>query len=132
MGEINVNTISGSIKLIEGSGRTNVWLPEGTKLVINNALFSSKSRRNLLSFKNIRRNEYYIEIMNDSNVEYLCITINQRGIENFFAFSSSIYYTKIYAIEMHHLVNFWFTDSKDFITWHDRLGHPGSIMMRSN
>ena len=130
LGEINVNTISGSVKLIEGSGRANVWLPEGTKLVIDNALFSSKSRRNLLSFKDIRRNGYHIETMNDSNVEYLCITINQRIIEKFPSFSSGIYYTKIYAIEMHHLVNQKFTDSKDFIIWHDRLGHPGSIMMR--
>ncbi|PIM98031.1 hypothetical protein CDL12_29492 [Handroanthus impetiginosus] len=130
LGEINVNTISGSVKLIEGSGRANVWLPEGTKLVIDNAIFSSKSRRNLLSFKDIRRNGYHIETMNDSNVEYLCIIINQRVIEKFFSFSSGIYYTKIYAIEMHHLVNQKFIDSKNFIIWHDRSGHPESIMMR--
>ncbi|PIN02181.1 hypothetical protein CDL12_25311 [Handroanthus impetiginosus] len=105
LGETNVNTISGSAKLIEGSGRANIWLLEGTKLVIDNALFSSKSRKNLFSFKDIRQNGYHIETMNDSNVEYLCITKNQHVVEKFPSVSSGLYCTKIYAIEMYHLVN---------------------------
>ena len=48
----NVNTISGSSNLIEGSGRATM-LPKGTKLCINDALYSSKSSRNLLNFKDI-------------------------------------------------------------------------------
>ena len=55
----HVNTISGISNLIEGSGRACILLPEGTKLIINDALYSSKSRRNLLSFKDIRRNGYH-------------------------------------------------------------------------
>ena len=43
---------------------TNIMLPNGTRFHINDALYSSKSTRNLLSFKDIRRNGYYIEIMN--------------------------------------------------------------------
>ena len=44
--EGNVCTISGSIKLIEGSGRATIILPEGTKFTIDDALFSPKSQRN--------------------------------------------------------------------------------------
>jgi len=47
----NVTTISSNSKLIEGSGRATIFLPKGTKLVIDDALFSSESPRNLLSSK---------------------------------------------------------------------------------
>ena len=59
----NVSTIS-TTNLVEGSGRANITLPNGTRFHINDALYSSKSRRNLLSFKDIRRNGYHIETMN--------------------------------------------------------------------
>ena len=49
-------TISDIANLIEGSGISNIMLPNGTRFHINNALYSSKSIRNLLSFKDIRRN----------------------------------------------------------------------------
>ncbi|PIN01592.1 hypothetical protein CDL12_25899 [Handroanthus impetiginosus] len=61
MVETNINIISGSIKLIEGSRRANILLPRGMKFVIGDALFSSKSQRSLLSFKDICRNGYHIE-----------------------------------------------------------------------
>lgn len=48
-----VSTLTGSAKLIEGSGRANICLPCGTKLEIKMALFSPRSQRNLLSFKDI-------------------------------------------------------------------------------
>ena len=70
----DVNTISGSAKLIEGSGRANILLPGGTKIHIDDALYSTKSQRNLLSFKDIRRNGYHIETTNEDNTEYLYIT----------------------------------------------------------
>ena len=46
----SVSTISGTSNLIEGSGRANIVLPNGTRLHINDALYSSKSKRNLLRF----------------------------------------------------------------------------------
>ena len=55
LSKTSVNTISGATSLIEGSGRANIMLPNGTIIHINDALLSSKSRRNLLSFKDIRR-----------------------------------------------------------------------------
>ncbi|CAN1247782.1 hypothetical protein LINPERPRIM_LOCUS6489 [Linum perenne] len=74
MREANVSTISGSTNLIEGSGRANVLLHRGTKMNIEDALYSTKSCRNLLSYKDIRRNGYHIETMEEENKEYLVIT----------------------------------------------------------
>ncbi|KAB2089655.1 hypothetical protein ES319_A03G076200v1, partial [Gossypium barbadense] len=58
MSNAHVNTISGSSKLIEGSGRAIILLPKGTKFIIDDALYSTKSQRNLLNFKDIRLNGY--------------------------------------------------------------------------
>ena len=69
----NVSTIYPT-NLVEGSRRANITLPNGTRFHINDTLYSSKSRRNLLSFKDIRKNGYHIETMNEDNVEYLYIT----------------------------------------------------------
>ncbi|KAB2090506.1 hypothetical protein ERO13_A03G124438v2, partial [Gossypium hirsutum] len=68
----HINTISGSSKLIKGSGRAIILLPEGTKFIIDDALYSTKSQRNLLSFKDIRLNGYHIKTINEKIFEYLC------------------------------------------------------------
>ena len=60
----NVSTISGIENLIEGSERPNIILSNGTRFHINDALYSRKSTRNLLSFKDTCRNGYHIETMN--------------------------------------------------------------------
>ena len=44
-----VNTIFGSAKLTEGFGRATLLLHGGTLLIIDNALYGSKSHKNLLS-----------------------------------------------------------------------------------
>ena len=59
--ETYISTISGTNSLIEGSRRAYILLSEGTRIIINDALYSSKSTRNLLSFKDIRHNGYYLE-----------------------------------------------------------------------
>ena len=48
-----IHTISGPADLVEGSGKAQFALPNGTSLYIKNALFSPKSSRNLLSFNDI-------------------------------------------------------------------------------
>ena len=50
-----------------------MMLPNDTHLLIKDALFSSSSRRNLISFKDIRMNGYHIEAVSEGNQEYLCI-----------------------------------------------------------
>ena len=42
-----IRTISGPADMIEGIGTTHFLLPNGTKFLINNALFSPKSTGNL-------------------------------------------------------------------------------------
>ena len=74
LAKTNVNTISGVSDLIEGSGRASMALPNGTRLHIENAIFSSRSKRNLLSFRDIRINDFHIETTNKKCNEYLCIT----------------------------------------------------------
>jgi hypothetical protein len=100
--ETHVNIISGISNLIEGSGRAYILLPERTKLIINDVLYSSKSRKNLLSFKDIRRNGYHIEIMTENNIEYLQITTIKYGqktiLEKLEALSSELYCTNISSI----------------------------------
>ena len=130
----SVSTICGNAKLIEGSGRAHIILPKGTKLVIEEVLYSKKPQRNLLSFKDIRKNGYHIETTNEGNVEYLCITTIVYGkksvLERLPAFCYGLYYTNISSIEAHAIVNQQLTNHSEFIIWHNRLGHPGSIMMR--
>ena len=48
--EANVNTISGPADLIDGFGRATIMLPCNTIFHINDALYSVRSRKNLLSF----------------------------------------------------------------------------------
>jgi len=80
--EGNVTTISGASKLIEGSGRAIVILPRGTKFIINDALYSSKSRRNLLSFKDVRHNGFHMETMNENGKEYMRIIKYEAGYKH--------------------------------------------------
>jgi hypothetical protein len=99
------NTISSSSNLIEGFERANIILPKGTKFCIDNALYFSKSRINLISFKDIRLNGYHVETTNEGNDEYFYITSIISGqkliLEKLTAFSSGIYYTTIRIIESH-------------------------------
>jgi hypothetical protein len=132
--ETHINIIYGISNLIEGSGRAYTLLPEGTKLIINDALYSSKSRKKLLSFKDIQRNGYHIETMTESNIKFLqIITIkyDQKIIlEKIEVLSSGLYCTNISSIESNMVSNQKLHDTKIFILWHDILGHPGNIMMR--
>ena len=43
--KVNVSIIFVTINLIEGSGRVNIMLSNGTKFHINDSLYSSKSKR---------------------------------------------------------------------------------------
>ena len=60
----NVHTILVPVKIIEGFGHATIMLPNGTTLHLEDALLSSRSNRNLLSFQDIRRNRYHLETLN--------------------------------------------------------------------
>ncbi|GAV70475.1 hypothetical protein CFOL_v3_13973, partial [Cephalotus follicularis] len=105
----NVGTISGTSDLIEGSGMASFVLSNGSKMRITDALYSTKSRKNLLSFKDIRRNGYHIETTNENGKEYIYITGNASGrkqiLEKLPGLSSGLYVMKIRAIESHNIVD---------------------------
>ena len=67
-------TISGPVTLIDGSDKATIILPGGTILHLQDALYSTQFKRNLLSFKDIRWNGYHLETMNDDTCEFLLIT----------------------------------------------------------
>ena len=71
LAQSNVHTISGPVNLIKGSNKATIILPKGTQLQIEDALYSNKFSRKLLSFNYIRRNGYHIETMNHDANEYL-------------------------------------------------------------
>ena len=115
----NVNTILGPINLIQGSGRATIILPSGNKININDALYYAKSKRNLLSFKDIRRNGYHIETMNDDSNEYLLITSIIFGekhiLEKLPSYSCGLYRTIIRSTESYVVMNQKFCDLKTFM-----------------
>ena len=101
-------------------------LPNGTRFHTNDALYSSKS--------DIHKNGYHIETMNEGNKESLYITSVIYGkkivAEELWTFSSRLYHTTIKPIESYVVMNQKFNDPKIFTLWHNKLGHPGSSMMR--
>ena len=64
---------------------------------------------------------------------YLQITSIKYGqkiiLEKLRALSSGLYYTYINPIESNMVSNQKLLDKDMFILWHDRLGHPGNIMI---
>ncbi|GAV70118.1 hypothetical protein CFOL_v3_13616, partial [Cephalotus follicularis] len=105
----NVGTISGTLDLIEGSEMASFVLSNRTQMRITDALYSTNSRRNLLSFKDVRLNGYHIETTNKNGKEYIYITGNASGrkqiLEKLSGLSSGLYIMKIRAIESHNVVD---------------------------
>ena len=78
----NVHTISGPVEMIDGSGNATIMLPNGTILHIEDALLSTKTKRNLLSFKDVRRNGYTLETIIEADIDCLCIISYKDGIKS--------------------------------------------------
>ena len=125
-----VQTISGPVDLIKGFKIAIIVMHNGTKFQIDDALYSNKFDRNLLSFKDIRRNGYHIETINRNGNEYLLITGQKQILEQLISSSYGLYQTTIRPLEFHVVMNQKFNDPKAFLLWHERLGHPGFSMMR--
>ena len=126
----NVQTISGPVDLIKGFGKATIVLPNGTKFQIDDALYSNKSNRNLLGFKDIRRNGYHIETMSHNGNKYLLITRKKQILEQLISSSYGLCQTTIRSLESHSIMNQKFNDPKAFLLWHERLGNSGLSMMR--
>jgi hypothetical protein len=107
-------------------------LPNGTKFSINNALYSPNSKRNLLSFNDIYLQGYDAHSMTENGKKYMLITSDKSGesqiLEKILRLPSGLHLTYISAIESHLVIK---RNPDDFTLWHDRLGHPGTTMMRN-
>ena len=77
----DVHTISRKSKLIERYDTANTEFSNGTQLTIEDALYSPRSRRTLISFKDIRNNKYHLETGNQSDQEYLYVTHQVNGLK---------------------------------------------------
>ena len=72
-------------------------MPRETKFTIDNALFSSQLKRNLLIFKEICYHGYHIESDRKNEIEYFYIISNVSNekhiLEKLSTLSSRLYYT---------------------------------------
>ena len=77
----NVHTIYVPVEIINGFENATILLSKGTTLHIKDALLSTKSKRNLLSFNDVRYNRYQFETINENDIDCLCITFYKMRIK---------------------------------------------------
>ena len=120
--------------MIDDFRNATIMLPNGTTLYIKDALLSTKMKRNLLSFKDVRRNRYHFETIIEDDIDYLCIISYKMGIktihEKINASISGLYCVPIRAIESYVNMSWKLINSDEFGLWHDYLGHLSATMMR--
>ncbi|KAK9947426.1 hypothetical protein M0R45_003052 [Rubus argutus] len=105
-------------------------------MTISEALYSPRSSRTLLSFKDIRENEYHVETAHENGVDYLYMTSTKYGqkriLEKLRCLSSGLYVTTIHLVENNLIIRRAPIDESTYMLWHDRLGHPGrNTMLRT-
>ena len=104
----HLTTLLGSSSLIEGYRKARIMLSNGSILTIKEALYSPRFGRTLLSFRDIRDNQYHIETTKDNGSEFLCIISYKYGQkcihEKLERLPSRLYITIIRGIEAHHVV----------------------------
>ena len=120
-----LTTFSGPSNLIEGYGKTRIMLSNGTILTIDDALYSPRSRRTLLSFKDIRDNNYHAETHVENGVEFLCITSfvygQRRILKKMERIPNGLYTTTIRPIECHYVASPTSKTAHEITLWHDHL-----------
>jgi hypothetical protein len=95
----NVLTIVGRDATIVGSGRVTITFPNGTQVMINDALLYPDSTRTLISFRDIRKSGLHVCIHEDNKEEFLLITksfgYNHEVLERIPSTPSVLYYTYV-------------------------------------
>ena len=129
----NVHTISRFVEIIEGFGNAIIMLPNGTILHIEDALLTTKTKKNLLSFKDLCHNGYHLETINDNDIDCLCIISYKMEIKTIHkklkASISRLYCVLIRAIKSYTTMSWKLINPNEFGLWLDRIGHPGATMM---
>ncbi|KAM1646244.1 hypothetical protein ACFXTN_007295 [Malus domestica] len=120
-----LTTFSGPSNLIKGYGKAHIMLSDGTILTIDEALYSLRFERTLLSLKNSRDNNYHTKTYVENEVEFLCITSYEYGqkhiLENTERILSGLYTTTICPIESHFVAGPTSWTAHEITLWHDRL-----------
>jgi hypothetical protein len=70
----NILVIVGCDAMIVGSGRATRMFPNGTQVMIENALLYLDSTHTLISFRDIRKSGLHVCIHEDNKEEFLLIT----------------------------------------------------------
>ena len=103
----HLTTLSGPCNLIEGYGKARIMLSNGTILTIAKAFYSPRSTIMLLSFKDIRDNNYHAETHVENGVEFMCIISYEYGhkriLEKMKCIMSGLYTMTIRLIECHYV-----------------------------
>ena len=132
--EGSITTIIGNDNKIVGTGRATIILPNGTVLVINEALLYPDSTRTLLSFKDIRANGFHVETNDDEGEECLIMTRKHGDqktiVESFPSIKESLYYMYVKPQSDIAVFKTIFSNQESYRIWLDRLGHPGLNMMQ--
>ena len=129
--KFKIGTISGNC-YGEGRGRAEIQLMSGTVLVIKDAIYAPTSCRNLLSYDAIRSNGLHITTA-VNEYGYECLQIyDEKSLEieeEFLRLPNNLYSGSIKPshIEANQAEA---SIENDAEIWHQRLGHPGSSVMK--
>ena len=101
--EGNIMIIAGRNALIVGSGRSTITLHMGTQILMEDALLYFDSTRTLLSFRDVRKNGFHVEIHMDNKEEFLLFTkltaYGKQICEKISSLKTGLYFTYIKPIE---------------------------------
>jgi hypothetical protein len=129
----NILTIAGRDATIVGSGRATITFPNGTQVMIENALLYPDSTHTLISFRDIWKSGLHVCTYKDNKEEFLLITksfrYDHKILERILSTLYRLYYTYIKPVP-YVIYKVIFHNVDTFSTWHSRLGHPGIEMMR--
>ena len=72
--------------------------------------------------------------MSDETTEFLLITATHDGkkciLEKLRSLECGLFLTTINTVESYAILNPKFSNSTPIVLWHERLGHPGTLMLR--
>jgi hypothetical protein len=95
----NVLTIAGRDAMIVGSARATITFPNGTQVMIDDALLYPDYTRTLISFRDMRKSGSYVCTHEDNKEEFLLISksseYGHEVLERISSTPSGLYYTYI-------------------------------------
>jgi hypothetical protein len=123
----NVLTIVGRDATIVGSSRATITFPNGTQVMIKDALLYPYPTPTLISFRDVRKSGLHVCTHEDNKEEFLLSTkssgYGHEVLERILSTPSGLYYTYIKPVPyVTYKVIFQNVDT--FLTWHSCLRPP--------